>query len=227
MRSPNINGILGGDLAGFPNGRRVIDDVVTIELRAVAGLTYPLVDDTFTPDGAAALINDGTAQLADVTYLDRFPYLDHPVSGYDVAVAVRGAVVTGDHGHGHDHGPLEAIDHVHGGAMVLDIGGSVGALHVVLDDEWVGREVFLATDDPTFTVHTGVWVRHVGRRSRRVGVVRRARGGPLPRARRRRRGRRHGRRARRRGHRGRRRRGWLTSAGRRDINGAARVGTGR
>ena len=30
-------GLLGGDLAGFPNGRRVSDDVVTIELRAIAG----------------------------------------------------------------------------------------------------------------------------------------------------------------------------------------------
>ena len=79
-----MNGILGGDLAGFPNGRRVIDDVVTIELRAVAGLTIPLVDPSFTPDGAANLINDGTQVLGDVTYLDRFPYLDHPVSGYDV-----------------------------------------------------------------------------------------------------------------------------------------------
>lgn len=81
---PNINGILGGDLAGFPNGRRVFDDVVTIELNAVAGLTYALVDKTFVPDDAAAMINDGTALLADVTFLDRFPYLDHPVSGYDV-----------------------------------------------------------------------------------------------------------------------------------------------
>ncbi len=82
--TPNVNGILGGDLAGFPNGRRVQDDIVTVELRAIAGLTYPLVDKTFTPDGAANLINDGTQVLGDVTYLDRFPYLDHPVSGYDV-----------------------------------------------------------------------------------------------------------------------------------------------
>jgi hypothetical protein len=64
-------------------------------------------------------------------------------------------------GHSHDH-PLESITHVHGGAMVLDIGGSVGALHVVLDEGWLGRELFLATDDPSFTAHTGVWVRHVG-----------------------------------------------------------------
>lgn len=80
---PSANGILGGDLAGFPNGRRVTDDVVTIELRAVAGLTIPLVDPSFTPDDAAGLINDGTQVLGDVTTLDEFPYLDHPVSGYD------------------------------------------------------------------------------------------------------------------------------------------------
>ena len=45
--------------------------------------------------------------------------------------------------------------------MVLDIGGSVGALHVLVDDGWVGRELFLATDDPGFSVHTGVWLRHL------------------------------------------------------------------
>ena len=35
--SPNPLGLIGGDAAGFPNGRRVADDVVTIELRAIAG----------------------------------------------------------------------------------------------------------------------------------------------------------------------------------------------
>ena len=35
----SIFGMLGGDPAGFPNGRRVTDDVVTIELRAIAGVT--------------------------------------------------------------------------------------------------------------------------------------------------------------------------------------------
>ena len=39
--SPSVFGLLGGDLAGFPNGRRVFDDVVAIELRAIAGATYP------------------------------------------------------------------------------------------------------------------------------------------------------------------------------------------
>ena len=53
--SPNIFGILGGDLAGYPNGRRVADDVVTIELRAIAGLTYQVVhgSSVYTADDAA------------------------------------------------------------------------------------------------------------------------------------------------------------------------------
>ncbi len=51
---PNVLGVLGGDLAGFPNGRRIVDDVVSIELRAIAGLTVPLVDPKYKPDAAAA-----------------------------------------------------------------------------------------------------------------------------------------------------------------------------
>ena len=57
--NPNNLGLIGGDLAGFPNGRRVFDDVVTIELRAIAGVTFPLVDQTFTPDKAAGQVTDG------------------------------------------------------------------------------------------------------------------------------------------------------------------------
>jgi Domain of unknown function (DUF4331) len=83
---PNILGVVGGDLAGFPNGRRVADDVVTIELRAIAGVTYPLVDPSFTPDGAAGLVTDGLTP-ADVPagYLAEFPYLGVPYSGFNVA----------------------------------------------------------------------------------------------------------------------------------------------
>jgi Domain of unknown function (DUF4331) len=87
--TPNSLGILGGDLAGFPNGRRVTDDVVTIELRAIAGVTVPLVDPTYTPDGAAGLVADGTTPPAG--FLANFPYLGHPVSGYDVLPLVDGA----------------------------------------------------------------------------------------------------------------------------------------
>jgi hypothetical protein len=47
-------GLLGGDLDEFPNGGRMFDNVTAVELRAIAGATYPLVDNTFSPDGAAA-----------------------------------------------------------------------------------------------------------------------------------------------------------------------------
>jgi hypothetical protein len=98
--NPNIFGYLGGDGAGFPNGRRVFDDVATIELRAVAGATLPLVA-SFTPDGAVGSVgsdptkvisfgltngNDPTA-LGTEKYLTSFPYLGTPYSGYETPSA--------------------------------------------------------------------------------------------------------------------------------------------
>ena len=62
-KTPNVLGILGGDLAGYPNGRRVIDDVTTIAIRAVAGLTYPLVNKSYKPDSAAAAVTQGITPL--------------------------------------------------------------------------------------------------------------------------------------------------------------------
>jgi hypothetical protein len=82
-------GLIGGDPAGFPNGRRVFDDVATIELRAVAGATLPLVVKTFSADAAAGAVNFGlTTSATDLTamgterYLPAFPYLGVPYSGY-------------------------------------------------------------------------------------------------------------------------------------------------
>jgi hypothetical protein len=79
--NPNALGILGGDLAGFPNGRRVFDDVTSIELRAIAGATYPLVQPSYTPDGAASLLTDGLTTTS-TRYQSRFPYLGVPAGGY-------------------------------------------------------------------------------------------------------------------------------------------------
>lgn len=79
--SENSLGLVGGDAAGFPNGRRIGDDVVTIEIRAVAGLTIPLVDPSFTPDGAASAVTDGTTDT-NAPLLEAFPYLGLPGGGY-------------------------------------------------------------------------------------------------------------------------------------------------
>ena len=82
-RKPNILGVLGGDLAGFPNGRRVFDDVVSVELRALAGVTFPLVDSSFTPDAAAGKLTDGlTPASVKAPFLDVFPYLGVAYDGY-------------------------------------------------------------------------------------------------------------------------------------------------
>src|SRR2546426_860715 len=79
--SPNTIGLIAGDAAGFPNGRRVADNVVAIELRAVAGIILPLVRPTYTVDGAAALLTDGTTNAEG--YLSTFPYLAHPNEGFE------------------------------------------------------------------------------------------------------------------------------------------------
>jgi Domain of unknown function (DUF4331) len=81
---PNPLGVIGGDLAGFPNGRRVFDDVTSVALRAVAGATYPLVNKSYTPDAAASLLTDGLTS-ANTSYLAQFPYLGTPQSGYNTA----------------------------------------------------------------------------------------------------------------------------------------------
>jgi hypothetical protein len=75
---------LGGDACGFPNGRRLTDDIVEIELLAVAGAAYEVLDDrdasfTFNPAFIAAL-NDGV-DGNDVPFRNTFPYLAQAQSG--------------------------------------------------------------------------------------------------------------------------------------------------
>jgi hypothetical protein len=91
---PSNLGLVGGDLSGFPNGRRVFDDVATIELRALAGATLPLVDPSYKADAAAGAITPGlTSGATDLTamgtenYLSSFPYLGEPNSGFAVPAA--------------------------------------------------------------------------------------------------------------------------------------------
>lgn len=70
-------GVLGGDLGGYPNGRRVGDDVVDITLRAATGGTPFTPAFNVAPNNA---LGDGVPQN-DVPYLERFPYLGTPHTG--------------------------------------------------------------------------------------------------------------------------------------------------
>jgi len=78
IASMNRLGLLGGDVAGFPNGRRVFDDVTDIALRAVAGGT------PFTPATNTApnnTLGDGVSSNPEGPLLTRFPYLLPPNQG--------------------------------------------------------------------------------------------------------------------------------------------------
>ena len=91
--TPSRLGILGGDACGFPNGRRLTDDIVEIELLAVAGAAYSVLDGrdasfSFNP-ALINVLNDGIDRN-DVPYYKRtkvedlpntFPYLGLAQSG--------------------------------------------------------------------------------------------------------------------------------------------------
>jgi hypothetical protein len=87
--SQNRLGVIGGDVAGYPNGRRPGDDVVDISLRVVEGIllsptpaTFPKLTDgafvnaTVAYDRAGTISGNASFRL----FRDTFPYLNTPLS---------------------------------------------------------------------------------------------------------------------------------------------------
>ena len=75
--TPNRLGVLAGDLAGFPNGRRLTDDVVDIEERVVAGVLvngFNVAPNNQLGDGVDA---------NDMPFLPYFPYVAPPQNPFD------------------------------------------------------------------------------------------------------------------------------------------------
>jgi hypothetical protein len=86
LATQNDLGVLGGDLSGFPNGRRPIDDVVDITLRAAMGvLLTPYdggsTDPDKTSDASRQLGYTDGAEPNPANYLATFPYLMTPIPG--------------------------------------------------------------------------------------------------------------------------------------------------
>ena len=69
-------GVLAGDTAGFPNGRRPGDDVVDIELRVAMGVLLPADQ---APSGQLPFTDQTSGTAAD--YSQVFPYLLAPLPG--------------------------------------------------------------------------------------------------------------------------------------------------
>jgi len=83
-KHPSRLGVLGGDLAGFPNGRRLADDVVDIELQALEGAVQP--------DGSAKIVpalakGDGV-DVNPKGFGEHFPYVGLP---YNASVNTQGS----------------------------------------------------------------------------------------------------------------------------------------
>src|SRR4051794_10618312 len=69
---PSRFGVIGGDTQGFPNGRRLADDVTDIELRVIGGFLK----------GNKLPLGDGVDQN-DVPFRATFPYVAPPKAGFD------------------------------------------------------------------------------------------------------------------------------------------------
>jgi len=87
------------NMDGFPNGRRLEDDVTTIELQAVAGVALAAIGlwyDDYTSTGSpvtADLVNvlnfNAGVTHNDTTFQTSFPYVQQPWRGYDYTYQAR------------------------------------------------------------------------------------------------------------------------------------------
>ena len=67
-------GVIGGDMAGFPNGRRLSDDILDVSLRVMMGVLIP------GHDMDADTLGDGV-DVNDAMFLPDFPYVAYPTAG--------------------------------------------------------------------------------------------------------------------------------------------------
>ena len=105
--SPNRLGVLAKDTAGFPNGRRLTDDVVDIEVQALEGaITKGIIKPLAAGDGVNA---------NDVAFGESFPYVALPHSG-SVATARGTAGVTGGAASGAAAAPSGSVSTGFGGS---------------------------------------------------------------------------------------------------------------
>ena len=75
---------------GFPNGRRVVDDVTTVALRAVAGVTIPLVDPRLHT-GRGGRRDQGRDDEHRRAVRQQFPYLGTPAGGFQTKPGIPAA----------------------------------------------------------------------------------------------------------------------------------------
>jgi hypothetical protein len=125
LDEPSRLGVIGGDIQGFPNGRRLADDVVDIELLALEGI----YDVTNVPDDRAAafeaLQEGDQVDVNDLDFGSVFPYLAAP---HTEAVNAGGG--NGNQGSGAVVAPA-GQGGGSGGSLVPAVTGSLATLLIV------------------------------------------------------------------------------------------------
>ena len=86
--NPKALGLLADDPQGYPNGRRVADDVVTITVRAIAGVIWAMMEKGYIADPSADVVTQGlttptTGAPGTARFIPYFPYLGIPDDGFD------------------------------------------------------------------------------------------------------------------------------------------------
>lgn len=139
--SPNRLGVLGGDTAGYPNGRRLTDDVVDISLQAVAGAAYPLFHPGFVPDATGVKLGDGVDKTSS-TLRKSFPYLGLPTRGFEsvphgsYSNVVNNVIVNNDMNNGNKmNPPALVICNITRHLMMSSTGRDVRCLQQFLKDK--------------------------------------------------------------------------------------------
>jgi len=84
--APDRLAVLDADLCGFPNGRRLSDDVVDIELRAVGQGYGSFLNAAFGLPNLSPnnILGDGVDKNEDASFSSAFPYVAAPHQGYEV-----------------------------------------------------------------------------------------------------------------------------------------------
>jgi len=118
--SPNRLGVLAGDAQGFPNGRRLADDVVDIELQALEGAFN-------TPDGKPQVVKalaagDGV-NANDTPFGKTFPFLALPHSGSTPGNGSLGSGTCGTSGSSGSTGSMPK------GGVATGAGGTANVSH--------------------------------------------------------------------------------------------------
>jgi hypothetical protein len=114
--TPNRLGAVAGDLQGYPNGRRLVDDIVDIEVLTIEGALRP-------EPVAAALLAGDLVNVNQKPFLDTFPY---------VATANNQAVNTVG-------GGLVLPPGVPTGPLPLPMGAGLGAMALIGTGAWMLR----------------------------------------------------------------------------------------